>query len=220
MRLARPQSDRLRRKEVDLGFTSTVNCWPSADAGTVTVNLEYELENTALSLHNVVISIPLPPGAEPAISEPPAHGTYSINPHTGHLDWAIDEVSEAAGTGSGSLEFECEGDDTDALFPVSVNFVSQRGMCGVEVSLGPGPEVLVTNSLQTKGADIAFLLIGCRRRQPRDGLVRRRLLARLAARRRPLRGGVVGSVLTGGRSVLPNVERRGEVSRAGRRACA
>ncbi|GAA6017853.1 hypothetical protein JCM8202_006174 [Rhodotorula sphaerocarpa] len=111
----------------------SINCWPSADAGTVTVNLEYELENTALSLHNVVISIPLPPGAEPAISEPPAHGTYSINPHTGHLDWAIDEVSEAAGTGSGSLEFECEGDDTDALFPVSVNFVSQRGMCGVEV---------------------------------------------------------------------------------------
>ena len=111
-----------------------VNCWPSADAGSITVNLEYELENPVLSLHNVVISIPLPPGAEPSISEPPAHGAYALNPHTNRLEWTIDEVSEAAGTTSGSLEFECEGDDADALFPVAVDFVSQRGMCGVEVS--------------------------------------------------------------------------------------
>ncbi|BGP19995.1 coatomer subunit delta [Rhodosporidiobolus nylandii] len=111
----------------------TINCWPSADSGTLTVNLEYELENPALSLHNVVISIPLPPGAEPVISDPPAHGSYAINPHTGRLEWTIEEVSEAAGTRSGSLEFEAEGDDADALFPVAIDFVSQNGMCGVEV---------------------------------------------------------------------------------------
>ncbi|GAA5874827.1 hypothetical protein JCM8547_005252 [Rhodosporidiobolus lusitaniae] len=111
----------------------TINCWPSADSGTITVNLEYELENAALSLHNVLISIPLPPGAEPVISEPPTHGSYTVSPHSGRLEWSIDEVSEAAGTTSGSLEFEVEGDDTDALFPVAVDFVSQKGMCGVEV---------------------------------------------------------------------------------------
>ncbi len=110
-----------------------VNCWPDADSGTVTVNLEYELKNPSLSLHNVVVSIPLPSGAEPVISDPPAHGDYSINPHTGRLEWVIEEVSEAAGTSSGSLEFEVQGDDADELFPVGIEFVSQKGMCGVEV---------------------------------------------------------------------------------------
>ncbi|GAA6046771.1 hypothetical protein JCM3770_005635 [Rhodotorula araucariae] len=111
----------------------SINCWPSADSGSLTVNLEYELENPALSLHNVVISIPLPPGAEPSISEAPAHGSYAINPHSGHLEWTIDEVSEQAGTASGSLEFEAQGDDADACFPVAIDFVSQKSMCGVEV---------------------------------------------------------------------------------------
>ncbi|KAL7338099.1 hypothetical protein BJY59DRAFT_702415 [Rhodotorula toruloides] len=109
----------------------SINCWPSADAGSTTVNLEYELENTALSLHNVVISIPLSPGAIPSISEAPAHGSYAVN--SGHLEWTIDEVSEAAGTGSGSLEFEFDAEDADACFPVEVDFVSQKGICGVEV---------------------------------------------------------------------------------------
>lgn len=116
---------------------ATVNCWPDADSGTITVNLEYELKNPSLSLHNVTISIPLPSGSEPVISDPPAHGTYNINPHTGTLDWVIEEVSEAAGTGSGSLEFEVEGEDADLLFPVGVEFVSQKGMCGVEVRFLP-----------------------------------------------------------------------------------
>ncbi|GAA5905589.1 hypothetical protein JCM8208_005779 [Rhodotorula glutinis] len=111
----------------------SINCWPSADSGSLTVNLEYELENPSLSLHNVVISIPLPAGAEPSISEAPAHGSYTVNPHSGHLEWTIDEVSEAAGTASGSLEFEAQGDDADACFPVAIDFVSQKSMCGVEV---------------------------------------------------------------------------------------
>lgn len=128
----------------------SINCWPSADAGSITVNLEYELENPVLSLHNVVISIPLPPGAEPSISEPPAHGAYALNPHTNRLEWTIDEVSEAAGTTSGSLEFECEGDDADALFPVAVDFVSQRGMCGVEV--------IGVNNPATESSEVDFSL--------------------------------------------------------------
>ncbi|GAA5930908.1 coatomer subunit delta [Sporobolomyces koalae] len=111
----------------------SINCWPSADSGNLTVNLEYELENPSLSLHNVVISIPLPAGAEPSITDPPAHGEYTLNPMTSRLEWTIDEVSEAAGTSSGSMEFECAGDDADACFPVSIDFVSQRGICGVDV---------------------------------------------------------------------------------------
>lgn len=92
------------------------------------------MENTAVSLHNVLISIALPPGAEPTISEAPSNGQYSLNADGSRLDWILDEVSEGAGTTSGSLEFEVQGDDTDAFFPVVVDFVSQQGLCGVQVS--------------------------------------------------------------------------------------
>ncbi|KAI5481110.1 hypothetical protein MNV49_005545 [Pseudohyphozyma bogoriensis] len=111
----------------------SINCWPSSDNGVSTVNLEYELEKTHLSLHNVYISVSLPGGAEPTISEAPTVGNFAFNPDVPSLDWTIDEVSEAAGTTTGSLEFEVPGDDVDAFFPVAVNFVSQRTMCGVEV---------------------------------------------------------------------------------------
>lgn len=40
---------------------SQVNCWPSpSNDGTCEVNIEYELENENVTLHDVVISIPLP----------------------------------------------------------------------------------------------------------------------------------------------------------------
>ncbi len=111
----------------------SVTCWPSADNGTATVNVEFELTNPALSLHNVNISIPLPPGASPSLSEAPALGECNLNQHTGAFDWSLGEVSEAAGSTSGSLEFECEGEDVGAFFPVQIEFVSQKSMIGVEV---------------------------------------------------------------------------------------
>lgn len=38
-----------------------VNCWPTpSNDGTCEVNIEYELDNDKLVLHDVVISIPLP----------------------------------------------------------------------------------------------------------------------------------------------------------------
>lgn len=111
----------------------SINCWPSTDGGNSTINLEYELENTTLELHQLVISIPLPEGAEPTISEAPTVGSYAINPHTGALDWSIDVVSDDAGTTTGSMEFEVECDDAGAFFPVNVEFVSQTTLCGVKV---------------------------------------------------------------------------------------
>ncbi|KAM0755072.1 hypothetical protein T439DRAFT_309935 [Meredithblackwellia eburnea MCA 4105] len=111
----------------------SINCWPSTDSGSSTVNLEYELENSSLSLHNVVISIPLPEGTAPTISEAPTVGSYYINPQTNSLDWSIDVVSEDAETSTGSMEFEVDGDDAGAFFPVQVEFVSQKTLCGVEV---------------------------------------------------------------------------------------
>ncbi|KAJ2503273.1 coatomer subunit delta, partial [Coemansia sp. RSA 2052] len=44
----------------------TINCWPSPNgSGTVDVNIEYELNDTKLELDNVVVSIPIPHGAQP-----------------------------------------------------------------------------------------------------------------------------------------------------------
>lgn len=38
-----------------------VNCWPTpSNDGTVEVNMEYELENENVTIHDLVISIPLP----------------------------------------------------------------------------------------------------------------------------------------------------------------
>lgn len=39
------------------------------------------------------------------------------------------------GTNTGTMEFEMEAEDVGMFFPVAVEFVSQKGICGVEVSL-------------------------------------------------------------------------------------
>lgn len=39
----------------------SVNCWPSSgNDGTCDVNIEYELENAGITIHDLIISIPLP----------------------------------------------------------------------------------------------------------------------------------------------------------------
>lgn len=67
-----------------LSNISPVNCWPTpSNDGTCEVNIEYELENDSLVLHDVVISIPLP-----YVS----HG-QSIQHHTDNScqDWVISD---------------------------------------------------------------------------------------------------------------------------------
>ncbi|KAH8918372.1 hypothetical protein BT69DRAFT_1353967 [Atractiella rhizophila] len=116
----------------------SINCWPTvSNSGTTEVSIEYELENTSLSLHNVTISIPLPPGSYPTVSESSSetcNGTWSVNADAHSLDWIVPIIStEGEGTNSGSLEFTCPGDDVAYFFPVAVDFVSQQGICGVEI---------------------------------------------------------------------------------------
>ena len=45
---------------LSLSLSLLVNCWPSENAGTCDVNVEYELKQTYLELNNVVITIPVP----------------------------------------------------------------------------------------------------------------------------------------------------------------
>jgi hypothetical protein len=111
-----------------------VSCWPTpSNDGTCLVNIEYELENTELVLHDVVVSIPLPAGSYPTVAS--GHtGDWALNPSSHSLDWALPLVSGADDDlRTGSLEFTVGGDDAGAFFPVRVAFVAQGSMAGVKV---------------------------------------------------------------------------------------
>jgi len=107
----------------------SINCWPSpSNDGTCEVNIEYELENESVTLHDVVISIPLPSGSYPTVSS--HSGDWSLNPSSHSLDWTIPLISPQEDR-SGSLEFTVGGDDAGAFFPVKVAFIGQGSMAGV-----------------------------------------------------------------------------------------
>ncbi|OCH95720.1 hypothetical protein OBBRIDRAFT_766924 [Obba rivulosa] len=109
----------------------SINCWPTpSNDGTCEVNIEYELENEGLSLHDVVISIPLPDGSYPTVS---SHtGEWALNPSTHSLDWQIAQIN--AEERSGSMEFTVGGDDPGAFFPVKVSFIAQGSTTGVRLA--------------------------------------------------------------------------------------
>lgn len=109
----------------------SINCWPTpSNDGTCEVNIEYELENEGLILHDVVISIPLPDGSYPTVS---SHtGDWALNPSSHSLDWSIPLVN--AEDRSGSLEFSVGGDDPGAFFPVKVYFISEGNVAGVHLA--------------------------------------------------------------------------------------
>jgi len=111
----------------------SINCWPSPSGdGTCDVNIEYELENEKLELHNLVISIPLPDGAYPSVG---SHtGSWSMDPDTHALAWTIPHVSASSDSRSGTMEFSVSGEDPAAFFPVQVNFAAVGSMIGIEVT--------------------------------------------------------------------------------------
>ncbi|KAF8514288.1 hypothetical protein JB92DRAFT_2811478 [Gautieria morchelliformis] len=118
----------------------SINIWPTpSNDGTCEVNIEYELENTKIALHDVIISIPLPTGSYPTVT-PGYSGQWSLNPGTHSLEWSIPLVSASPGEDgtpsetSGSMEFSVGGEEADAFFPVKVSFVGVGSMIGLEVN--------------------------------------------------------------------------------------
>ncbi|KAG0235400.1 Coatomer subunit delta [Actinomortierella wolfii] len=109
----------------------SINCWPSpAGDGSSDVNIEYQLENDEMEFKNVNIIIPLPHGATPTIGA--VDGEYMVDRQQGVLVWQLHSIN--ASNPSGTLEFNCPGEDTDGFFPVSVQFESDRLVCGVDVT--------------------------------------------------------------------------------------
>ncbi|KAF9161251.1 Coatomer subunit delta [Actinomortierella ambigua] len=109
----------------------SINCWPSpAGDGSSDVNIEYQLENEEMEFKNVNIIIPLPNGATPTIGA--VDGEYMVDRQQGVLVWQLHSID--ASNPSGTLEFNCPGEDTESFFPVSVQFESDRLFCGVDVT--------------------------------------------------------------------------------------
>ncbi|THU98616.1 hypothetical protein K435DRAFT_838034 [Dendrothele bispora CBS 962.96] len=110
----------------------SINCWPStSNDGTCEVSIEYELENENVTLHDVVISIPLPDGSYPTVTS--HSGDWSLNPSSHSISWNIPLVSASDDTKSGSIVFTVGGDDVGAFFPVEVSFVGKGSLAGVAV---------------------------------------------------------------------------------------
>ena len=108
----------------------SINCWPSDNgAGGCDVNIEYELENGALELQDVVVSIPIPSGVgAPNVAE--CDGDYTHDTRRGALLWQHPLID--ANNRSGSLEFSVSGNPDD-FFPVTVSFTSGKSFSGIKV---------------------------------------------------------------------------------------
>ncbi|XP_066565014.1 archain 1a [Amia ocellicauda] len=108
----------------------TINCWPSESGNGCDVNIEYELQEEALELNDVVISIPVPSGVgAPVIGD--LDGEYRYDGRRNVLEWCLPVID--AKNKTGSLEFSIAGQPND-FFPVNVSFVSKRNYCDIQVS--------------------------------------------------------------------------------------
>ncbi|KAJ1931674.1 coatomer subunit delta, partial [Linderina macrospora] len=109
----------------------TINCWPTPNGnGSIDVNIEYELTNERLVLDDVVVSIPIPHGAQPTVGE--VDGLYSVNHARSTLDWQIPTVD--ASNKDGSLDFSVAGDDAGAFFPVMISFACSKSYYDLDVT--------------------------------------------------------------------------------------
>lgn len=106
-----------------------INCWPEEEArGQINVSIEYSMEQP-LTLRNVIIKIPLCTSNPPNIIA--VDGMHKHNAQAGELLWTIDMIDSS--NSSGSLEFSIQQRDTDAFFPINVEFSSPQLYCDLEV---------------------------------------------------------------------------------------
>jgi hypothetical protein len=108
----------------------TVNCWPTESGAGCDVNIEYSLEMSELELHDVIISIPLPPGANPVIKD--CDGDYKHERVRNTLEWKLAVVDK--NNKSGTLEFSTSSGHPDNFFPVRVSFRSNSQFCEITPS--------------------------------------------------------------------------------------
>eukprot|EP01041_Mallomonas_annulata_P000721 gene721-1391_t len=108
-----------------------VNCWPEEESrGQMNVSIDYSMDQMKISLHDVKIHIPLGTSDSPNIIS--VDGSHKHNSHTNELIWEIDLIDKS--NSSGSLEFNIMQRNSDAFFPITVQFSSQQLFCNIEVT--------------------------------------------------------------------------------------
>ncbi|KAG0147442.1 hypothetical protein CROQUDRAFT_42950 [Cronartium quercuum f. sp. fusiforme G11] len=113
----------------------SINCWPTAnDDGSCDVNIEYEAENEALELHNLVITLQLPSGVAPNVTQCDGDWKLKTDDGTWALQWTVEADQSGIAPKTGTMEFSCPKADPDAFFPVAVDFISEKGLCQVSVA--------------------------------------------------------------------------------------
>ena len=83
-----------------------------------------------MELHDVRIRIPLGTSSAPNILS--VDGTHKFNAAQSELVWELQMIDQS--NKSGSLEFSISQKDTDAFFPITVEFSSQSLFVDVEVT--------------------------------------------------------------------------------------
>ncbi|KAF6779289.1 hypothetical protein AHF37_01361 [Paragonimus kellicotti] len=118
----------------------TINCWPNEIRGGFEVNIEYELQNTELELHDVCLSVPLPPNSKsPAVGN--FDGDYEVNSRKTQLDWRLPLID--ASSPSGSIEFTLSterGATADQFFPLKLTLHAAKSICGIRVVEASDPQ--------------------------------------------------------------------------------
>jgi len=107
----------------------TINCWPEEESrGQMNVSIEYTLEKK-IDLHDVRIHIPL--GASDNLSIVSVDGSYKHHQQNNELIWELQLIDKS--NPSGSLEFTISQKNSDAFFPITVQFSSQQLFCNVDI---------------------------------------------------------------------------------------
>lgn len=108
-----------------------INCWPEEEArGQMNVSIDFTADLQFISeLHNVTVNIPLGTSAAPNVIS--ADGRFKHVGANSQLVWELDLVDQS--TSSAALEFSIAQRDSNAFFPITVSFVSNRLYCPMDV---------------------------------------------------------------------------------------
>jgi coatomer subunit delta len=108
-----------------------INCWPEEESrGRMIVSIEYTMDQSHLTLHDVAIKIPL--GTSDPISVSSVDGTYKHSAANGEVVWQLPLIDRS--NSSGTLEFTVAQRNSDAFFPIAVVFSSSQLLCQIDVS--------------------------------------------------------------------------------------
>ena len=107
-----------------------INCWPEEEGrNRMNVSIEYTMEQSHLTLHDVEITIPL--GTSNPLSVASIDGTYKHSASNCQVLWQIPLIDSS--NSSGSFEFSINQNDSDNFFPIEVSFSSSQLLCQAEV---------------------------------------------------------------------------------------